>query len=204
MGGTWCSLTCIRPTTIANTVAAVVWRMDRPAWWAATIAQSLSCSASASYGVARRRPTVSYCSPRSRRRSSSQGFRKAPSVVRTSLVACASSSTAPAGRSGGPPLGPRAAAVVPTCWQSAHPPAPGRAQRGARLPLVRQVPHAAPAPRTASGRGGRPWWQPRPPAARGCWHRVCTLTGVNRRRTLGPGATPAASRLRHLICGAAG
>jgi len=119
-------------------------------------------------------------------------------------VACASSSAAPAGRAWGPPLGPLDATVVPTCRQGARPPAPGRAQRGARLTLLRHGPSAAQALRTASGLGWRPWWKTRTPAARGFWHRVCTPTGVNRHMALGPCATPEASRLRNIPSGEEG
>jgi hypothetical protein len=59
-------------------------------------------------------------------------------------------------RAWGPPRGPLAAPVVPICRQRARPLAPGRARRGARLPLWCPIPRAAQAPRTAAGLSWRP------------------------------------------------
>ena len=81
------------------------------------------------------------------------------------------------------------------------PPAPGRARRDTRLTLFRHGPRAAQAPRTASGLGWHPCEKTSPPAARGCWHRVCTPTGVNWRLAMGPCATPEASPLSTLTDG---
>jgi len=58
-------------------------------------------------------------------------------------VAGAFSSAAPAGQSGGPPLGPLAAAVGPSWRPRARPPAHGRARRGAG-PTPRVQPGLAP------------------------------------------------------------
>ena len=81
------------------------------------------------------------------------------------------------------------------------PPAPGRARRDTRWTLVRHGPSAAQAPRTASGLGWHPCEKTSTPVARGCWHRVCTPTGGNRRLAMGPCATPEASPLSNLTDG---
>jgi len=69
-------------------------------------------------------------------------------------VAGAFSSAAPAGQSGGPPLGPLAAAVGPSWRPRARPPAHGRARRGAG-PTPRVQPGLA--PMRADEPTGRAW-----------------------------------------------
>src|SRR5439155_11842409 len=51
-------------------------------------------------------------------------------------------------------------------------------RRGARLPLSRRILRASWAPTTVRGRCWPGWRKTRHPAARGLWHRVCTLPGA--------------------------
>src|SRR5437016_2992398 len=53
----------------------------------------------------------------------------------------------------------------------------GYGERGARLPLSRRILRASWAPTTVRGRCWPGWRKTRHPAARGLWHRVCTLPG---------------------------
>ncbi len=100
-------------------------------------------------------------------------------------------------RSWGPPRGPLAAAVVPTCRQRAGPLAHGRARRGARLTRWRPIPSASHAPRPASGLasagGGRR--AHRPPTVAGIWF---AYQPVAQAYGLGPWAPPEARRLSNL------